>query len=308
MVIYLFVNQYIKIYDILYFYKFGVSLKSKIYQKYPNLAYLGSQRYANNIQIWRIFDVLKLKELQLIEAFQHQDAVSVRDLYDYWVLTDGLSNRGTVDWRIHDLKQKKVLQEIKNGWYTLSVKSIYEPAPDKMHVKLDNIIRENYRNVRYSIWNMNWLNEFSVHQFNRDNLIIEIEKDLQDSLRNLLERQGFIDLAWMIGRQHMQLSGIKNPIYILPLLSRAPLREIKIDKKIYPVPSLEKILVDVYENDALFYYLQGAELLRIFEYVLSKYAVNFTTLFGYAKRRNKEKPLKTFIENNFPFLPKIITK
>lgn len=251
---------------------------------------------------------MKFKEAYLIEAFQGQDAVSVRNLYDYWVRTEGLSNRGTVDWRIHDLKQKKVLQEIKNGWYSFSVKPTYTPVPDKIHIKLDKILRGNYRNVRYCIWNMNWLNEFSVHQFNRENVIVEIEKDLQESLRDLLEQQGFIDIAWSIGNQRTQFSGIKNPIYILPLLSRAPLREATIDRKTYPIPSLEKILVDIYDNDTLFYFLQGAELQRIFENALSKYAINFTTLFGYAKRRNKEKSLKNYVKNNLPFLPKIVTE
>ena len=251
---------------------------------------------------------MKLKEQQLKKAFIDQEAIPVRDLYDYWVRTEGLSNRGTVDWRIHDLKQKKVLQEIKIGLYTFSVKPVYAPALDKVHVKLDKILRQNYRNVRYSIWNMNWLNEFSVHQFNRENLIVEIEKDLQESLRDLLEQQGFIDMAWSIGNQRMQFPGVKNPVFILPLLSRAPIREVTIDRKTYPIPSVEKILVDIYDNNTLFYFLQGAELQRIFENAMSKYAINFTTLFGYAKRRNKEKSLKNYVKNNLPFLPKIVTE
>lgn len=251
---------------------------------------------------------MKLKDQQLQQVFQHQAAVSVQDLYDHWALTEGLSSRGTVDWRIHSLKQNNVLQEIKKGWYTFSVKPVYEPATDKMHAKLDTILRKNYRNVQYAIWNTNWLNEFSIHQFNRENFIIEIEKDLQGSLRDLLEQKGFTDLAWMRGRQHIQLSGIKNPIFILPLLSRAPLQEITPGSKKYPVPSLEKILVDVYDNDEVFYYLQGAELQRLFENALTKYAINFTTLFGYAKRRGKEESMKSFIKSHFPFLPKIVTE
>lgn len=224
------------------------------------------------------------------------------------MLTDGISNRGTVDWRIHDLKQKKILQEIKSGWYTFSVKPVYEPVPDKMHIKIDKILRQNYRNVRYSIWNMNWLNEFSVHQFNRENLIIEIEKDLQDSLRDLLQKEGYIDLAWTIGSERMQFSAFKNVVFILPLLSRVPLQEITIGTKVYSVPSIEKILVDIYTNNTLFYFLHGAELQRIFEYAFDKFAINYTTLFGYATRRNKEKSIKKYITNHFPYLPKIVTE
>jgi len=67
-------------------------------------------------------------------------------------------------------------------------------------------------------------------------------------------------------------------------------------------------LVDIYDNDALFYFLQGAELQRIFENALNGYSINFTTLFGYAKRRNKEESIKKYINRNFPALPKIITQ
>lgn len=252
--------------------------------------------------------IMNSKESKLKEIFQDQEIVSVQDLSAYWMRTEGLSNRNTVDWRIHDLKMKKVLQEIKNGWYTFSIKPIYDPELDKIHIKLDRVLSQNYRNVRYSIWNISWLNEFSVHQFTYQNTIIEIEKDLQESLRNLLEQQGFFDLAWTINRNRMQLSGVKNPIYILPLPSRAPLRKSILNKTSYPIPSLEKILVDIYDNDAIFYFLQGAELHRIFENVLSKYAINFTTLFAYAKRRNKEKLLKAYIKEFFSFLPKIVTE
>jgi hypothetical protein len=251
---------------------------------------------------------MKLKGTQLKTAFKQHDAISVRHLFDYWMKTEGLANRGTVDWRIHDLKQKNVLQEIKKGWYTFFVKPVYAPAPDKMHIKLDKILRENYRNVRYCIWNTNWLNEFTLHQFSQENPLVEIEKDLQDSLRDLLGQHNYTDVAWSIGNQRMRFSGIKNPIFILPLISRSPLQKTMPDTKRYPIPSLEKILVDIYENESLFYFFQGAELKLIFEHALSQYAINFTTLFGYAKRRNKEESIKVYIKQNFPSLPKIVTE
>lgn len=252
---------------------------------------------------------MKPRELDnLIAAFLKKDAISAKHLYDYWMLMEGSSNRGTLDWRIHDLKQKKILQEIKKGWYSFEIKPVYTPVPDKRHLAIDKIIRNNYRLVRYNIWNINWLNEFSVHQFNRDNLIVEIEKDLQESLRAILEDEGFTDLAWSIGRHNLHFSGIKNPVFILPLLSRAPLREAAVGKEKYPIPSLEKILVDIYDDLSLFYFLQGAELGRVFDHALSRYAVNFTTLFGYARRRNKEEPIKQYIRKNFPYLPSIVTE
>lgn len=246
--------------------------------------------------------------LQLKDALRGRDTFSVGDLSAYWESVNGVSNRNTIDWRIYDLKQKKVIQEIKNGLYTFAVKPVYAPEPDKQHIRLDKILRQNYRNVRYTIWNVGWLNEFSVHQFYHNNAIVEIEKDLQESLIDLLGQQGFFDITSYIGGNRMQLSGIKNPIYILPLISRAPLRKKIINKIAYPLPSLEKMLVDIYNEESIFYFLQGAEMKRIFENAISKYAINFTTLFAYAKRRNKEEKLKVEIRAALPSLPKNLTE
>ena len=71
------------------------------------------------------------------------------------------------------------------------------------------------------------------------------------------------------------------------------------EKKIkFHTPLLEKILVDVFAENKLFYYSQGSELIHIFENALKNYDINFTKLFSYAKRRERDNDIKVFLNNN----------
>lgn len=59
-------------------------------------------------------------------------------------------------------------------------------------------------------------------------------------------------------------------------------------------------------DERLFYYLQGGELIHIYEIALSNYTINFTKLFSYAKRREKEYDRKQLMSNNMLQLVKDI--
>jgi hypothetical protein len=71
-------------------------------------------------------------------------------------------------------------------------------------------------------------------------------------------------------------------------------------------PLLEKILVDLFAEEKLFYLYQGNELAHIFENAIKLYTVNFTKLLSYARRRKKEQEIKMFLTYHIPHLVKDI--
>jgi hypothetical protein len=243
---------------------------------------------------------------QMKFEFGEKDAFSFNELFDFWQLNDRTSSRATGHWRIHTLKKQGILQEIKSGWYTLKVRPVYTPSPDKRQLAVEKIIQQKYHLLTYCTWNLNWLNEFSVHQFPVDNTIVEVEKELVESMIGLLEDNGYTNLGWAVSQHRMQLTGVKNPIYVLPLPSRAPVARLPYERFDLSIPTLEKLLVDLYNDLPLFHYLQGTELQRIFSHAIDHYAINYTTLFAYAKRRYKDIAVKEFLHTHFPNLPSII--
>ena len=63
-------------------------------------------------------------------------------------------------------------------------------------------------------------------------------------------------------------------------------------------PTLEKILVDLFCEEKLFFAYQGQQLVKIYEACLDKYSINFSRLFNYAKRRKRDEALKSFLMAN----------
>ena len=103
---------------------------------------------------------------QFIEYFDGRALFSRQELYAYYLDTEGEMKEGTFGWRIFDLKQKNILREVRKGWYTVDVHPFYSPAIESTLKELAKLFTKNFRDTRYSVWNLNWLNEFTVHQFN----------------------------------------------------------------------------------------------------------------------------------------------
>lgn len=239
----------------------------------------------------------QVAEEKLVNFFAGKDIFSRRDLFDFFVQLEADLKEGTLGWRIYDLKKKSILHEVKRGWYTLNVKPTYMPGIDHKVKRLASIFNKNYRDSKYCLWDINWLNEFTVHQFSQQMFLFETEKDLQESLAYTLNDSSY-HVVWSLKGTH--LSVFDETIIVLPLITRAPIQDIKAGESIISVPTLEKMLVDIYQENKVFHFVQGAEMERIFENALSRYAINYTTLFGYAKRRGKENDLRNFLSAHFP--------
>jgi hypothetical protein len=251
----------------------------------------------------------KTEELKLIKFFKDKSVFSRKDLFNYFLQTEEELKEGTFGWRIYDLKKKDVLREISRGWYTINMKHAYVPPFNQQVEKLASIFTKNYRESKYCVWDINWINEFTVHQFTRDLYLLETEKDLQESVAHTLSENSFNNVIWSLRAIHFSVINSVNPVVVLPLKSRAPVQQVKTQNgKMISLPTLEKLLVDIYEEDKIFHFIQEAEMETIFKNALNRYTINYTTFFGYANRRGKEKNLRAFFSQHFPELLKNINR
>ncbi len=246
-------------------------------------------------------------ENKLINFFKNVSSFSKDDLFNYFLQSEGELKEGTLGWRIYDLKKKNILREIKRGLYTFNIKPVYVPEVDDSLIKLAEIFTSHYKDANYCVWNISWINEFTVHQFNRDNAIFETEKDLKESVAHTLADNGYTAIITALYGQLLSFTSPITPVILQPLISRAPLQhaESKTGKTIV-VPTLEKILVDIYANENVFHFVHGAEMEKIFRHALDRYAINYTTFFGYAKRRGKDADLRDFLAKHFQEILKSI--
>ncbi len=250
----------------------------------------------------------KIIENKLIEEFRERETFSREELFDFFRYYEPGLKEGTLGWRIYDLKKKDIIKSIQRGYYTISYKPKYKPDISAELLKLGKAIFEQFGEVKYCIWNTDWINEFSQHQSAKKLIIIEIEKDFVESLFYELKDSFRFDFYLNPDEKAIDfyISESQQPVIIKKLITRSPISKRTENKtKIY-TPQLEKILVDLFTENKLFYFYQGSELMNVYENVLKNYTLNYTKLFSYAKRRDREQDIKQFMTNNMPHLLKDI--
>lgn len=250
----------------------------------------------------------KIIENRLIEEFKDRGSFSREDLFDFFQYFEPNLKEGTFRWRIYDLKNKNIIKTIKRGFYVISYKPKYKPEISEEVLKLSKIITERFKDIKYCIWNTEWLNEFSQHQSSKKIILIEIEKDFTESLYYELKDRFKYDIFLNPDETAMNIyvSESSQPVIIKKLITRSPISK-RTEKKVkFYTPLLEKILVDIFSEEKLFYFYKGSEMRHIYENAINSYTINFTKLFSYAKRREREQEIKTFLTDNMYHLVKDI--
>ena len=253
--------------------------------------------------------MFKVLENRLIEKFKNKGSFTREELFQFYRYFEPELKEGTFGWRIYDLKNRNIIKPLKKGLYVISSKPIYKPNISSNLLKIAKQLSEKFDEVKHCVWETIWLNEFVQHQTSKSILFIEVEKGFEESLfyalKDNLYKEVFVNPDERVIDFYIAESN--QPIIIKKLLTRAPLIKRTENMVKFYTPALEKILVDLFAEKRLFYYLQGGELVHIYENALSKYTINFTKLFSYAKRREKEHNIKQFMTNHmFPLVKDII--
>jgi hypothetical protein len=250
----------------------------------------------------------RIIENRLIEEFKDKESFTREDLLSFFRSYEPDLKEGTLAWRIYDLKKKDIIKAIRRGLYTISYKPRYKPEISQDIIKISKKISALYEDVKFCVWDTAWLNEFSQHQSSKKIILVEIEKDFTESLYYELKDSFKYDLFLNPDETAMDfyVSESNQPVVIKRLITRSPIGK-RTEKrvKLY-TPLIEKMLVDIFSDEKIFYFYQGSEMVHIFENAIKNYTVNYTKLFSYAKRRDKEEELKPFLLNQVPHLVKNI--
>lgn len=193
-----------------------------------------------------------------------------------------------------------IIKSIKRGYYTITYKPKYKPEFSDDILKLSKFITNTFSEVKHCIWETDWLNEFSQHQASKRLILIEIEKDFIESLYYAVKDNFKLNSYLNPDEKviNLYISESVNPVIIKKLITRSPIQKQKEKRININYPMLEKILVDLFADERIFYYYQGSELINIYKNAIKKYTLNYTKLFSYAKRRERELEIKRFLTNH----------
>ncbi len=237
---------------------------------------------------------MKLKIDYIKNKFAGSEIIITDDLYRFYQSEEPEIKKSTVNWRIYDLVRKGLLKRIGRGKFIIGKSINYFPEISKKEIKINSVIKKEFPFIKYCVWNSLILSEFLQHQSSFQFIVVEVEKDALESVFYSL-KDGFNSTFKKPAKEIVEefISTRQNSIIINSFVSEAPIQKIKN----VPTSSLEKLLVDLYCDKKLFYFLQGYELVNIYKNVFDKYTINKSKLLRYADRRRKKIQINEFIKS-----------
>ena len=144
------------------------------------------------------------------------------------------------------------------------------------------------------------MNTWTVHQSVHTYTIVEVEDSACESVFYHLRAKGFKNVFLEPDALLMEryVSDAENPIIIQKLVVRSPLMSVKTDNnRTVKIPKLEKILVDIYADDIVFFAYKGNEQDQLFQRVFKNYALDMKTFFAYSERRKRKTSLTQYLQS-----------
>lgn len=235
---------------------------------------------------------LKKEKDTLSQYFEDRESFTTNDVFDFFAQTHPDIKRTTVNWRIYELVRQDLLKRIGRGMYALGSANCFLPVLTKKQQNISARLKKQFPLITFCCWHTSALKEFFQHLAVYDFLLVEAEREAIDAVFHFVKethKNTFKEPSREI-MENFALDG-KDAVIVKSLVSEAPLQ----DADASTLPTIEKILVDLVADSEIFFFLQGHELLNIFESALGKYTVNTDRLLRYAKRRNKKDELQKIL-------------
>lgn len=243
-------------------------------------------------------------EKKLVDHFKGREFFSREEVFNFYKQLEPDLKEGTLGWRIYDLKKKHIIKDIGKGIYSLDHKQHFRPEPDQLIRQIADFLSNSFTHHTYNIWTTAWLNDMTELQATSFLYILEVDKESMHNVFYALRDHTDLKNLFLKPDNNVietYISETSEAIVIEPMITRAPTTH----SKSVVIPTLEKILVDLYCDEKLFFAYQGHQLVKIYEVCLDKYLINFSRMLSYAKRRKREDAIKAFLTDNTSLYSKI---
>ena len=198
--------------------------------------------------------------------------------------------------RLSYLRKQNLLAPVFNNIYTFDVKYNFSPPVENNITKINNLLLKNFPYAQICFSETRWLNEFSVHQVFKSDIICMVEEFVTESIFYFLTEKGYRVIYHPNEKDVTYYLGSGGSVIITNLVSRSPVSKYK---KV-TIPTLEKLLVDAFTDTNIYFAFQDYELIRIFENAESKCNINFSLMLNYSRRRGNYNKLKSYLKTIFP--------
>lgn len=231
----------------------------------------------------------------LLDTIPNQ-IVSRNDLRDAYTMIADIPDTKTFRYVLEDLLDNKYIRKlsfnkyIKEGVEEKLPKQIYNAPLSDLAISIKKEIDELFPFIDYQIYDLNILNEFMNHLIARNVIFLEIDKDSYKYVFTVLNEKHNGDLLLHPTSHDIDYYFHNNIVVVDRLISESP-RNILTPHEIV----LEKLIVDMFANKTLRNLLSQSDYPDALETMFNNYEIDIKKMFRYARRRNKENEIKTFI-------------
>lgn len=217
---------------------------------------------------------------------------NIEDLFAYLHEKTDI-NRSSLRWYLSKLVEVGMLVRTGRGMYAKVIKQAFSPKPaDEVKATYD-LLQANFPLARFCIYHGEIIAPLQHHLSSNRIIYVETERDAAETVFNFLKndkREVYLRPDKELIYRYVDMDS--RTFFVKNLVSEAPLQEVSG----VPMPTLEKLLVDILK-DSDFFYLQGSESERIIENAFHLYSVNQSRLFRYAGRRKAKDELSSILNN-----------
>lgn len=235
---------------------------------------------------------MKPLEKQILSFARLRNTFTVQEIRALVASISPNTPDATILWRLYDMTYRGALRRIGRGKYAIPERGVFSFSPGEKLCGKARAVMKAFPYTAFCIWDIEILNSFSRHQFSTTFDIIEIEKVAVTSVQEFLEEYA-PPCVLENSLQHVRYDDFNQRRYIVvkSLIGESPLEHYQD----VPIPSIEKMIVDLYCGGPLFSFLQGNESLTIIETMMISYTINASTLIRYASRRGKKKEIQSIM-------------
>lgn len=208
-------------------------------------------------------------------------------LSPYGITPDSVAGRV----RLSLLRKAGQIVPVSRTWCRVGPERRFELQQTSRDLALTRAVRQLVD--EYCVWSLTALNPMLIHQRTRRLTLVEVGRNDQRMVFEQLRAERFrnvileTDTKWVV--DHVGASDFD--VVIRPLASKAPLED-----KRRGIPSLEKIIVDLFIDGQILAGIAQSDLSHLIALAFSSYTIDIRMLRSYARRRRMWSRLLSYME------------
>ena len=214
-------------------------------------------------------------------AIKEQDSFKETDMRN---LIESLQKNGLITRISHN-------HYVRNDSY--GIKKDYVPVYSDEASEIIADIKEKYPYLSFQVWELSWFNEFLVHLTAHNKIFVDVENDGCEFVYSSLSDKFQVNILLKPSAKELQYYFRGEGVIVERMISESP----NTKGMAYETP-IEKLIVEMFANKSLMSMISKGDYPYVLENMFEKYNIDQVKMLRYARRRNKEKELVSYINEH----------